>query len=249
MGALGSGAVDAGLTVDIAGTSDVINHLVDRPPRARERRTVLNAYLVPGLWGLGGPTGMTGGATAWAARLLGYASVGAALEELGPEIDRIGPGAGGVSFRPHLSGSRFPEWASGAAGSIAGLRPEHGRAHLLAAALEGAAFTVAVGIEAIRECGEEVRELRVGGGPSSDPRSLRLRATAAGVRVRATLEPEMSTIGTAALAACCGGLFDDLDEAVAALAPELSTIEPDEGAAGALGAAFERWRELGLREG
>jgi xylulokinase len=245
VGAVAAGGVAAGRTVDIAGTSDVINHLVDSPTPAAGGPTVLNAFVVPGLWGLGGPTGMTGGAVAWTAGLLGYGSVAEALTALGPEIDRIGPGAGGVSFRPHLSGSRFPEWASAAAGSIAGLRPEHGPSHLLAAALEGAAFTVGAGIEAIRATGEEVTELRVGGGPSADRRALRLRATVAGVPVRAALEPEMSTVGAAVLAAVCAGLLDDIAEAVAALGPEIETIEPDEAAAPALGAAFERWRGLG----
>ncbi|MBS1678990.1 MAG: hypothetical protein JST08_16555 [Actinobacteria bacterium] len=245
VGALAAGGVGAGRTVDIAGTSDVINHLLDRPSSAEAGPTVLNAFVAPGLWGLGGPTGMTGGALDWTARLLGYRSVAAALAVLGPEIDRIGPGAGGVSFRPHLSGSRFPEWRSAAAGSIAGLRPEHGAAHLLAAALEGAAFTVAAGLEAIRDRGETVRELRVGGGLAGEGRSLRLRATAAGVPVRASLEPEMSTLGAGLLAAVGAGLFDDLPAAVAAFAPEAVVVEPDEAAAPALAAAFDRWRELG----
>jgi sugar (pentulose or hexulose) kinase len=205
---------------------------------------VLNAFVVPGLWGLGGPSGMTGGTVAWTARLLGYGSVAEALAALGPEIDRIEPGAGGVSFRPHLTGSRFPEWTA-AAGSVAGLRPEHGPAHLLAAVLEGAAFTVAAGIAAIRATGEQVTELRVGGGPAAHRRSLLLRATAAGVPVRAALDPEMSTLGAAALAAVCAGIFDDLAEAVGALGPEVEMIEPDEAAASALGLAFERWRQLG----
>ena len=244
-GALAAGAVAAGRTVDIAGTSDVINHLVERPLVDQDAATVLNAFIVPGLWGLGGPTGMTGGTVDWTARLLGYDSVAAALAALGPEVDRIGPGAGGVTFRPHLSGTRFPEWKSGAAGSLAGLRPEHGPAHLLAAALEGAAFTVAAGLDAIRACGERIVELRVGGGPAGDRRSLRLRATAAGVPVRATVEPETSTIGAGALAAACAGLFDSLPAAVEAFAPETSVVEPDEGAAPALAEAFGRWRELG----
>jgi sugar (pentulose or hexulose) kinase len=245
VGAVAAGGVAAGLTVDIAGTSDVINHLVDRAPPADGGPTVLNAFVVPGLWGLGGPTGMTGGAVAWTARLLGYDSVAEAMKSLGPEIDGIGPGAGGVSFRPHLSGSRFPDWGSAAAGSIGGLRPEHGPAHLLAAALEGAAFTVAAGIEAIRATGAEVTELRVGGGPAGDRRALRLRATTAGVSVRAAREAEMSTVGAAVLAAVCAGLFDDIAEAVAALGPEVETIEPDDAAAPTLSAAFERWRGLG----
>lgn len=244
-GALAVGAIAAGRTADIAGTSDVINHLVDSPPAAGAGPTVLNAFPAPGLWGLGGPTGMTGGAVDWTARLLGYDSVAAALAALGPEIDRIGPGAGGVVFRPHLSGSRFPEWASGAAGSIAGLRPEHGPAHLLAAALEGAAFTVAAGIDAIRACGEEVGELLVGGGTGVDRRSSRLRATVAGVTVRAAREAETSTVGAGVLAAVCAARFDTLAEAATALAPAVVTVEPDESAAPALAIAFERWRRLG----
>ena len=73
--ALGSGAVRAGLTVDVAGSTDVLLHLCDRPILDPERRSILNAFLLPGLWTVGGPTGLTGGAAAWLSGVLGYGSV------------------------------------------------------------------------------------------------------------------------------------------------------------------------------
>ena len=153
VGALGSGAATAGPVVDIAGTTDVLLHAIDVPIADLRRRSVLNAYLLPGLWTVGGPTGMTGGAIAWLAALLGFASVAAAYDELAAEAEALAPGAGGVTFHTALTGERFPRWEGAEGGRIAGLRPDHGRAQLLRAAEEGSAFALREGLEVLADLG------------------------------------------------------------------------------------------------
>lgn len=58
-----------GVIVDVAGTTDVIARLHAEPHTAPD--AILNPYLVEGLWTVGGPTGMTGGAVAALAGLTG----------------------------------------------------------------------------------------------------------------------------------------------------------------------------------
>ena len=93
--ALGSGAVRAGVTVDVAGSTDVLLHVCDRPIGDPDRRSILNAFLLPGMWTVGGPTGLTGGAAAWLSGVLGYESVENAYRELASSAAEIAPGAAG----------------------------------------------------------------------------------------------------------------------------------------------------------
>lgn len=243
VGALGAGAAQPAVAVDTAGTTDVIVRLVDDPLADPGGATVLNAFALDGLWGIGGPTGVTGGAVDWISRLLGYASVAAAFTALGDEVEAIGPGAGGVCFRTELSGERFPGWSTVAAGAIVSLRPEHGPAHLLRAAREGAAFAVAEGLEVLTAAGAGVEEMIVAGGLARDERALQMRADVCGVPVLASSNPEVTTLGAAMLAGLAGSAFASPAEAVAALAPPLRRIEPDPDSVRRYREARQLWRD------
>jgi sugar (pentulose or hexulose) kinase len=225
-GVLGTGAGQVGQVVDIAGTTDVLMRLVDRPVADDAAITVLNDYPAAGLWALGGPTGMTGGAVAWVARIAGFENLGSALAEVGEEVERIGAGADGVTFRTELTGSRFPRWDARAAGEISGLRPAHGPAHLLRAAREGAAFTVAEGLGTLRDLAGPIDRLTVAGGLARDPAALQMRADICGLPVDGCLDPQVTTLGTAMLAGVAAGVFESLEEAIHHLAPSVAGFDP-----------------------
>ena len=101
-GALGVGAVRPGLTVDIAGTTDVLLHVTDMPAVRVTGGAVLNAYLLDDLWTVGGPTGLTGGGLDWLAATLGHESADAAYRALGPTLDAADPGE--LMIRTTLTG-------------------------------------------------------------------------------------------------------------------------------------------------
>jgi sugar (pentulose or hexulose) kinase len=240
-GALGSGAGRAGVTVDVAGTTDVLLHTTARPIADPHRRSILNAYLLPGLWTVGGPTGMTGGAIAWLCGLLGYESVERAYRELGPAVTAIEPGAGGITFHTALTGDRFPTWSGSGAGSLSGLRPDHTAAHLLRAAEEGAAFTVRRGLDVLAELGVGAGEIRVAGGSSKREEAMQLRANVWHRPVVSVSRHEATTIGAAILAARCGGLHASIADAVEAMVALEDPIEPEPALADAYDEAYERW--------
>jgi xylulokinase len=217
-GALGAGAVGPGTTVDVAGTTDVLLSVVERPRWDPRQQAVLNAYALPGCWVLGGPTGMTGGAVEWVARLLGFSSASDAFERLGAEAMALPAGAEGVRFDPALSGSRFPLWDGAERGMLAGLAPHHSPAHVLRAAHEGAAFVVLEGIEAVRAAGASVEEVVIVGGVARRPELVRLRSELWSLPVRVVAGGEATTVGTAMLAGIAAGAFADAASAAAALA-------------------------------
>lgn len=227
VGALGSGLARPGMTVAVAGTTDVLLHTLGQPRRDPHRRSVLNAFLLPGLWTIGGPTGMTGGAITWLCRLLGYPTVEDAYRTLGESLDRLPPGAGGVTFRTTLTGERFPSWSPGAAGAIEGLRPHHAAEHLLRAAEEGAAFVVRRGLDVLEELGIEIGEIRLSGGSSRRKEMVQLRANIWGRPVAVVRVEEATTMGAAILGSVCGGVHRDVAAAVDAMVVVEAAVAPE----------------------
>src|SRR5207247_10328142 len=88
-----------------------------------------------------------------------HAEVGAAVAQSG----RPGP-----VFLPYLSGERTPNRPQ-AAGTLSGLRPDHGRDTIVRAVFEGVTFGLAYGLDALRRAGVVPAEVTlIGGGSASD---------------------------------------------------------------------------------
>ena len=241
-GALGVGAVRAGTTVDIAGTTDVLLHVTDVPAVRVSGGAVLNAYLLDGLWTVGGPTGLTGGGLDWLAATLGHESADAAYRALGPTLDAADPGE--LMIRTTLTGRRLPGWDARIRGRIDGISGEHGPAHLIRAAEEGGAFEVRLGIDALRSTGAEVSHVILAGGQAVSPRAAQLRANVWGVEVGTAAERHASLRGAALAAAVAAGRYADAREAAAAMVAPTQRYGPDPAGAAVTERRYRRWREL-----
>ena len=180
----------------------------------------------------------------WAREVLG-----ASWEELYEEAFAAPPGAGGVLFLPYLSGERTPRFDPAARGAWTGLGLGHGRGHLLRAALEGVAFALREGLEALESTGVPVDELRLAGGGaggSSGEPWRRLLADVLGCPLRLLpdeITPVASARGAALLAGLASGAYG-MPGDILALAPEPErSVEPGKDAP-AYDAAYARYREL-----
>jgi gluconokinase/xylulokinase len=241
LGSIGAGAVRPGRAVDVAGSTDVLFVAHDRPPTLSGVEAVTNPHPIPGMFFVGGPTGLTGGGIERLMALLGYDSSRDARDALGPELDSIPPGSAGLRIDPCLTGSRFPRWRERDRGVVAGLSLGHTRAHLYQAAQEGSAFVVAEGIDALHAVGIEFDEIVVVGGVASNHALLQLRCDAWDIPVRASAEPEASSLGTAMVAAVAAGLYGDIGEAATAMVRPGLRFEPDREVASALAVARAEW--------
>jgi xylulokinase len=241
LGLVGAGGVRPGVTVDVAGTTDVLLHTTDRPALDPSGAAVLNAHVIPGLWTTGGPTGLTGGAVEWTARLLGFASAKEADVALPDAESDALLGAGGVTFVTSLSGTRFPTWQIGQPAGISGLRAEHGRAHVLRAAREGAVFTVADGLDAIAGLGHDIGEVLVVGG-AARPAGLQLRSDVWNRAVAAPVNTEATTVGAAILAGVAAGELADVTAGADALVRPGPRYVPRPEAGRILAGALTRWQ-------
>ena len=146
-------------------------------------------------------------------------TLGATWDEVYAEAFNVAPGADGLLFLPYLTGERTPHFDPNARGAWVGLRLTHSRGHLLRAALEGVAFAVRQGLEALLATGVPATELRLAGGGTFDPRWRQLLADVLEQPLLASTTPAVSALGAAMLAGVGFGAWPDAQRVAALAAP------------------------------
>ena len=232
---------DRGVVADIAGTTDVLVHLVDGPDAA-PHEAVINPYPLGG-FSAGGPTGMTGGALSRWAGLLGYGGLPKAIAALERRAAEIGPGAAGLRIRPMLSGSRFPQWRPEERGTVWGQHDGHGAEHFLLAVADGAAYVVREGIDRLAAGDAPIGIVALAGGVARSPFLAQLRADVLGRPVRVCSEPDVSLLGAALLAFRGGGI----PAALGGASPSDRVVLPAPAPATAYEELFAAWSLTGAR--
>ncbi len=159
-GAVGVGVVRDGDALLSLGTSGVIFVATDqfRPNPARAVHAF--CHCLPGMWHQMSVHLSAASCIDWVARLTGAA--GAA--DLFARAEAAGPGTGEELFLPYLSGERTPHNDARVRGAFLGLDNDTDPGRLAQAVLEGVAFALADGLDALRDAGTQVSQLSVIGG-------------------------------------------------------------------------------------
>jgi len=127
-----------------------------------------------------------------------------------------------------------------------GLGLDHGRGHLRRAALEGVAFALREGLEALEVAGVEVPELRLAGGGSVEERWRQLLADVLGRPLR-VLPGAIAAVASARGAGLLAGVASSVyrsQEDLLALAPDPDRYIRPGDASGAYEAAYSRYQNL-----
>jgi len=235
MSAIGSGAVRPGVLVMSLGTSGTLfaqsEHAVVDPAGEIAAFCDATGHWMPLLCTLNCTT----------ATEEVRAGTGLEHEALTALAGEVAPGCEGVSFLPFLAGERTPDWPH-ASGSLLGLREGSLRPGLLyRAAIEGATFALAAGVDRLRDLGVEADELRLVGGGSKNGLWRQVVADVTGLAVRLPLEPESAALGGALQSLALSSdasLIGALREVDVPLEPEV--IEPVESARGSYEEALAR---------
>jgi xylulokinase len=199
----GSGVVDHGDAMEVAGTSEIIAVL------SRESHPtpgVVSFLPVDGHRLHAGPTQAGGAALAWFAdttrRPIAEAIVAA---------ENAPPGSGGVIFLPHLLGERAPLWDGDLRGGFLGLSSDTTYAELVRALLEGVAFSARHLLEEIdRAAGFEAAALVASGGGSQSDLWCQIKADVFGRPIARSTVRHTGCLGAALMAASGARLVSDL---------------------------------------
>ncbi|WP_121024914.1 FGGY family carbohydrate kinase [Litoreibacter meonggei] len=128
----------------------------------------------------------------------------------------------GLIFVPALAGLGCPHWVPEARGVWVGLSIDHGPQQLVQSILEGVALRAAEVIGAMDSCIPLNGPLQIDGGMSKNPYFTQFLANVTGCEVRPAIMPELTGLGTIALAATAIG--SELN-----IKSQFSSIQPEDG--------------------
>ncbi len=252
LGATGPG--DVGI---VAGTTGPVQGVADRPTLDPEGRLWTRPHLLPDRWVVESNGGPLGEALDWLAGLLFPESPRPAARMVG-EAAMARPGAGGIlsTFGGQVFNARamaFPVGSLTLSPFLGGDGPSR-RADFCRAVLEGLAFVLRANVEQVAAVVAQAVSLHTGaqagrprygltGGLTRNPFWAQLVADVLGQPIRVPEIPEGTALGAAICAGVGAGLFADLAEGAARLAP-IRTVHPNEENARIYEALYNEWRDL-----
>jgi len=240
-GALGVGVDRPGPLSIALGTSGVV--FAALPGFAADERARVHAFChaVPGAWHAMGVMLSAAGSLRW---LRDVAAPGVGFGELVAEAEGWAAGAEGLTFLPYLAGERTPHADPDARGSFSGLSLRHERGALVRAVLEGVAYGLRDSLDLLRELGVAPERARVSGGGARSELWLRIIASILELPLERPVVEEGAAYGAALLGGVAGGMWPDVQAAVAACVQVRGEVEPDPAWIGAYADGRERFRAL-----
>lgn len=204
------------------------DHMVD------DARLWPGTFIIPGTYGICAGTNTAGALTAWLRRELYCDAVDAersggpdAYEVMARDAGQVGPGADGLLCLPYFAGERTPLNDPEARGVFFGLTERHTRGHMVRAALEGIAYTVAAHVDIIeRDHGLPIEHIMLVGGGTKNPVWMQAIADVCGREVSVAKVTVGACFGDALMAALAGGAYSSWGE-LARVLGVAQTIEPD----------------------
>ena len=238
--AVGIGATQPGQGFLSLGTSGVLFVVTDRHRPNPASAVHAFCHALPGRWHQMSVMLSAASCLQWVTRLTGSASESALLERVEALTDAERDRA--PLFLPYLSGERTPHDDPHAAGAFFGMDNDTDAARLGHAVIEGVAFGLADGLQALRDAGTEVRRLTLVGGGARSAHWAQLLADTLDIELMTADGAEAGgAIGAGRLAWLALGRSEaDICRPLAARA----LFQPRAERRAALTARLERFREL-----
>ena len=224
--ALGNGLLEPGLVQLTIGTGAQIITPRSQPIIDPHGRTHLYRTAVPNQWYTLAAMQNAGLALEWVRGILGLS-----WQEVYTKAFSVPPGCEGLTFLPYLTGERTPHLDPYVRGAWVGLGLHHTQAHLMRAALEGVAFALRQGFEALEATGFKAAELRLAGGGTAEMPWKQLLTDVLRIPLYATTVAAASARGAALLAGIGIGIYADANDtnklaATPTLAATPQSVEP-----------------------
>ncbi len=231
----GLGVASEGQAMYLSGTSEVLG-LISQTITGTPGVITFPAW--HGITLHAGPTQAGGASLDWVARLLGR-EAGALASHAAP-LGRHSP-----LFLPHLQGERAPLWDVTARGTFAGLTSATGPAELVAAVMEGVAFSARLAMAALERSGDMIpSQIQTGGGGAASDRWCQIRADVFARPFLRVAGRDPGALGAAVMAGVGSGVLPDLTGAAAAMIHTDRVFEPDPHATALAEDRFAIWQQL-----
>ena len=205
--ALGNGLLEPGLVQLTIGTGAQIITPRSQPIIDPHGRTHLYRTALPNQWYSLAAMQNAGLALEWVRGILGLS-----WQEVYTKAFSVPPGCEGLTFLPYLTGERTPHLDPYVRGAWVGLGLHHTQAHLMRAALEGVAFALRQGFEALEATGFKATELRLAGGGTAEMPWKQLLTDVLRIPLYATTVTAASARGAALLAGIGIGIYADAND-------------------------------------
>lgn len=150
----------------------------------------------------------------------------------------------GILALPYFSGAATPYMDLSATGALVGLTFEHTKADIYKALMEGVSYEILKNLRTLAPYGIAPKLLRATGGGASSDVWLQIKADIMGIPIAALNCPEVGAAGTALLAGHAIGVYPDINEFEAKIAPLRKIFYPDAERHTAYGKLFARYEHL-----
>jgi xylulokinase len=241
-GAVGAGAVRAGVVSLTLGTSGVVFATTETPLVEPEGRLHAFCHAVPGKWHFMGVTLSAAGSLQWYRDTLAPQEP---FDALVAEAQQAPAGCEGLLFLPYLSGERTPYPDPHARASFVGLTLRHTRAHLTRAVLEGVAFSLRDCFGLLDSAGlGRVSQVRVAGGGAKSALWRTICASVLGVELVSVTSTEGAAYGAALLAGVGAGAWSGVEQACDATIAVTGSAGPEPAWRETYEAQYPRYRGL-----
>lgn len=241
-GAVGVGAVEAGIVGLTVGTSGVVFATTPSALIEPEGRLHAFCHAVPGMWHFMGVMLSAAGSLQWYRDTL---APNISFDELLKEAEAIPAGSEGLQFLPYLSGERTPHPDPLARGAFIGLTLRHGRAHMTRAVLEGVAFGLKDSFTLIQKAGlGEIKQVRASGGGTKGALWRQIMASVLNAELVTVNTTEGAAYGAALLAGVGVGEWSDVPSACQAAVKITGSTQPDPRQVKAYLNSYSLYREL-----
>ena len=219
---LALGAVGPGMAFLSLGTAGT---LYATEPRPRVHPQLLTfAHVLEHQFLVGGSMGAIGAALAWLRTALGTEEELGALLNLAADAN---PGADNLIFLPYLNGELQPINDGYARGVFFGLGMHTGKAELVRAVLEGAAYAIAQNLEYAELLSGPIQEIRATGGPTRSALWCQIIADVCNRPLSVLADEGGAPLGNALLAGSAVGLIEDIAATAAQAAETRTRYVPD----------------------
>lgn len=234
MSTVGSGIISEGIAAASIGT--ITGARGFKRDYSGLSQHILDCKILPGIGFYNSAITLTGGlALNWYRKRLGIVEE-ATAKELGSDpydliceqASKSKPGCNGMVFLPPSIGEGKSSNCDHPIGSFIGVLQQHTRRDFARAIMEGIAYAVNEGIEALyREGHNKFHTIRLGGGGSKSSLWRSIVADTTGIPVETISTEETGSLGAAIMAAWGIGIFSELDEAINSMVHVATSTVPD----------------------